>query len=207
MTVVLLVRHGQTEANQRGYWQGWEDNLLTPVGHAQARAVARRIGQEFAPTVVYSSSLQRALQTAKPITEAVGCPLIPHDDLRELNFGEINGLTIAEFGQQYPELFDQWKDKANLDFVWPGGESRREFFTRVWRAVDDIVAAHPKGEVTIVGHGGSLRAALARLLPDQFTDWWAYDLHNACLSMVEHTAEGAALRVLNDCSHLDVVTT
>ncbi len=203
MTTVLLVRHGQTEANKTGYWQGWADTSLTPEGHRQASAVARRIERDHALVAVYTSTLQRALQTARPIAEAAGCPLLPHDDLRELHFGDINGLSIAEFRQQYPDLFQQWTDKTNLDFAWPGGESRRSFFTRVWRAVDDIVAAHPDGEVVIVGHGGSLRAALARLLPDQFTDWWSYDLHNAGLTIVEFTAQGATLRALDDCAHLD----
>ncbi|MGB9593489.1 MAG: histidine phosphatase family protein [Anaerolineae bacterium] len=204
MTTLLLVRHGATQANEIGYWQGWEDTSLTEVGMAQAQVVARRIAREFTPVAVYSSSLRRALQTAEPIARAVACPLIPHDGLREIHFGQISGLSLEQFRKGFPGLFEAWTDKTNLDFAWPGGESRRAFFTRVWGAVDEILAAHPGAEtVVIVAHGGSLRAALAYLLPDQFTNWWTYDLRNASLTVVDVALGAADLRLLNDCTHLD----
>ncbi|MDH7488618.1 MAG: histidine phosphatase family protein [Anaerolineae bacterium] len=204
MTTLLLVRHGATQANEIGYWQGWEDTALTEVGMAQAQAVARRVAREFAPVAVYSSSLRRALQTAEPIAQAVACPLIPHDGLREIHFGQISGLSLEQFRKGFPALFEAWTDKTNLDFAWPGGESRRAFFTRVWGAVDEILAAHPGDDtVVIVAHGGSLRAALAYLLPGQFTNWWTYDLRNASLTVVDVAAGEAQLRLLNDCAHLD----
>ncbi len=202
MATLLLVRHAATDANIAGYWQGWEDTPLAPIGLAQAQAVARRIAREFAPAAVYASSLRRALQTAEPIAQAVGCPLIPHDGLREINFGQVSGLTIEQFRERFSGLFEAWTDKTNLDFEWPGGETRRAFFTRVWEAVKQILAAHPEQEVAIVGHGGSLRAALALLLPERFTDWWAYDLGNASLTVVDVTAGTARLRLLNDRTHL-----
>lgn len=205
MTVLLLVRHGVTKANEIGTWQGWDDTVLTPLGHQQALAVARRIAGEFSPQVVYTSSLLRARQTAEPIAQVARCRLIPHDGLREINFGEVSGLTVGQFREKFVGIFEAWADKRDVDFVWPGGESRRAFFTRVWRAMDEIVKAHPSGEVVIVGHGGSLRAALSYLLPREFTNWWTYELHNASLSVVEITKAGPALKLLDDCAHLDGV--
>jgi len=203
VTVLLLVRHGVTEANEIGTWQGWDDTALTPLGHEQALAVARRIASEFSPQAVHTSSLLRARQTAEPIAQAARCPLIPNPGLREINFGDVSGLTIEQFRAKFAGIFEAWTDKRNVDFVWPGGESRRAFFTRVWRAMDEIVKAHPLGEAVIVGHGGSLRAALAYLLPREFTDWWTYELRNASLSVVEITKAGPALKALNDCAHLE----
>lgn len=204
MTTLLLVRHGATQANEIGYWQGWEDTSLTEAGLAQAQAVAQRIAREFTPVAVYSSSLRRAMQTAEPIARATARPLIPHDGLREIHFGQISGLTLEQFRKGFPGLFEAWTDKTNLDFSWPGGESRRAFFTRVWAAVDEILAAHPEDETAVVvAHGGSLRAALAYLLPGQFTNWWAYDLRNASLTVVDVVAGEAQLRLLNDCAHLE----
>jgi len=202
MTTLLLVRHGVTAANLLGYWQGWEETRLTPAGVRQAEAVARRIAAEFAPAAVYSSTLRRAAQTAEPIALAAGCPLIRCEGLREINFGEVSGLTIPEFRARFPGLFEAWTDKTNLDFQWPGGESRRDFFTRVWGAMDAIIAAHPSDEVVVVGHGGSLRAALAHLLPERFTEWWLYELGNTSLTVVDMGASGTTLRVLNDRAHL-----
>ncbi len=203
MTTLLLVRHGATQANEIGYWQGWEDTALTDIGLAQAHAVAQRIAREFAPVAVHSSSLRRAMQTAEVIARAVARPLISHDGLREIHFGQVSGLTLEQFRKGFPGLFEAWTDKTNLDFAWPGGESRRAFFTRVWAAVDGILAAHPGDEtVVVVAHGGSLRATLAYLLPDQFTNWWAYDLGNASLTVVDIAAAEPRLRLFNDCAHL-----
>jgi broad specificity phosphatase PhoE len=203
MTTLLFVRHGVTEANQIGYWQGWEETSLEPVGVQQAEAVARRIATEFAPQAVYTSTLRRAVQTAEPIARAAACPLVLCDGLKEINFGEVSGLTIAQFREKFTGLFEAWTDKTNLDFHWPGGESRRGFFARVWGAVDGIIAAHPDGDVVVVGHGGSLRAALAHLLPGEFTDWWLYELGNASLTVVEVPPSGeAVLKALNDSAHL-----
>lgn len=204
MTTLLLVRHGATEANDIGYWQGWEDTALTDIGLAQAHAVAQRIARDFAPRAVYSSSLRRAMQTAEPIARAAGCPLTPHDGLREIHFGQVSGLTIEQFRARFPGLWEAWTDKTNLDFQWPDGETRRAFFTRVWAAIDEILAAHPGDQtVVVVGHGGSLRAALAYLLPDRFTNWWTYELRNTSLTVVDIAEGQARLRLLNDCAHLD----
>jgi broad specificity phosphatase PhoE len=202
MTRLVFVRHGVTEANRIGYWQGWEETSLAPEGLAQADAVAGRIASEFAPQTVYTSPLRRAVQTAEPIARAAACPLVLCDGLKEINFGQVSGLTINQFRDRFASLFEAWTDKTNLDFHWPGGESRRGFFTRVWIALDGIIAAHPAGEVVIVAHGGSLRAALAHLLPTDFTDWWLYELGNTSLTVVEIAEDGnATLKSLNDCAH------
>jgi broad specificity phosphatase PhoE len=204
MTDLLLVRHGQATHNVAGRWEGWGPTPLTRHGRQQAKAVARRLASSFPPiTRVYSSPLLRAWQTAKEIGRELELVPLARDDLKEINFGQVSGLTLEGFRTTMPELFDRWKDKGNLAFQYPGGEQRLAFFERVGRAVDDITAMHPAEQVVIVAHGGTLRAALAHLFPETMKDWWTYTLQTASLTHAGVRTEGNNLLALNDCQHLD----
>nr|HID14460.1 histidine phosphatase family protein [Anaerolineae bacterium] len=203
MTELILIRHGQTHANVAGRWQGWSDSTLTSLGQTQAEAVARRLAAEHSRVAaLYSSPLRRALQTATIIGAALGLRPVSVDDLKEINFGELNGITLKEMEAQYPALFARWKNKADTEFEWPDGERRADFFRRVALACDRILALHPNDSVVIVAHGGTLRACLAHLLPDQLGQWWSYTIDHCAITRVTTGAAGARLLALNDVTHL-----
>ena len=124
------------------------------------------------------------------------------DDLREVNFGRLDGITIEKMEAHHPALFTRWKNKADMGFTWPGGERRADFFSRVAHACDRILARHPHGRVVVVAHGGTLRACLAHLLPEQMSDWWGYRLDNCGLTRVSVEGDHARLLALNDSMHL-----
>lgn len=203
MTDLVLVRHGQTQANVVGRWHGWSDHPLTPVGRAQAKAVARRLApRRGSIAALYTSPLRRALQTAQIIGNVLGLDPITMHQLKEINFGELNGVSLEEMEAQYPALYARWQDKTDMTFQWPGGERRADFFRRVADACDRILARHPSETVTIVGHGGTIRACLGHLLPDELGQWWRYSLDNCGVSRVKVEESGAQLLVLNDTDHL-----
>lgn len=205
MTALILIRHGQTEANVEGRWEGWSDGTLTPSGWAQARSVAHRLAAECGRiTVLYSSPLRRALQTAAVIGEALELQPVSVNDLREMDFGELDGISLDEMKAQHPTLFACWKDRADMEFKWPGGERRINFFRRIACACDCILALHPDDSVMIVSHGGTLRALLAHLLPGELNQWWEYALDNCGITRVnvDGKGNGARLLVLNDNAHL-----
>jgi alpha-ribazole phosphatase len=147
--------------------------------------------------------LNRAWQTAQPIAQRLGLDATTHDGLREIDFGEVSGLTQEAFRESMPEIYARWQDRTDLTFQYPGGEQRRGFFQRVAGALDKIVGQHPDETVAVVSHGGTLRAGLAHLLPDTMNDWWSYALDNASLTYVR-TGRGANFLIaLNDCQHLE----
>ncbi|MFQ6101792.1 MAG: histidine phosphatase family protein [Anaerolineae bacterium] len=205
MTELIFVRHGQTEANVAGRWEGWSEGTLTPFGQAQAEAVARRLANEDrhdGVAALYTSPLCRAFETARIIGAALGLQPVSVNDLREIDFGELDGITLAEMEAQRPALFARWKNRADMEFEWPGGERRIDFFHRVAGACDRILALHPEGHVVIVAHGGTLRGCLAHLLPGQLDQWWEYALDNCGLTYVSVEGTGARLLMLNDGAHL-----
>ena len=204
MTELLLIRHGQATHNVEGRWEGWSEVPLTPDGYQQAEALARRLSTWLPPVShLYSSPLPRAWQTAQAIARALELSPVPHEGLREIDFGQVSGHTMDTFRTSMPEVYALWQNRADLTFQFPGGEQRQAFFWRVGRALDEIVEQHSGEQVAVVAHGGTLRAGLAHLFPDTMHDWWNYALDNASLTHVRITKEVNELVRLNDCQHLE----
>jgi broad specificity phosphatase PhoE len=200
---LILIRHAETVANVQRRWVGWNDTPLTDRGLAQAEAIARRLAAEVNDAVaLYTSPLPSARRTAEVIGQALGLDPVPLDGLREINFGDMDGVTLEEMKTLYPDLYERWRDRMNVEFTWPGGESRSGFFRRVEATCRDILARHSQGTVLIVAHGGTLRAMLACLLPEQMSQWWGYELGHCTLTRVLLEDGRASLIALNDATHL-----
>lgn len=203
MTELLLVRHGQTDSNLHGRWQGWDGTPLNQQGEREAALIARRLAQpEETIAALYASPLRRAWQTAERIGEALNLSPVPHDGLKEMNFGQISGVTLDEFRERFPDLHKRWTDKLDLTFTFPGGEQRAQFFQRVGEAMEGVVEHHPDQKVVVVAHGGTLRACLVHYLPAEFSQWWTYELGNCSLTRLEVREERAKLLVLDERAHL-----
>ena len=203
MTELFLVRHGQTDSNLQGRWQGWDGIPLNQQGEREATLIARRLAQtEEGIAALYASPLRRAWQTAERIGEVLNLSPVPHDGLKEINFGQISGITLDEFWERFPDLYKRWRDKMDLTFTFPGGEQRTHFFQRVGEAMEEIVERHPDQKVVVVAHGGTLRAGLVHYLPVEFSEWWTYELGNCSLTRLEVRDGRAKLLVLNDRAHL-----
>jgi broad specificity phosphatase PhoE len=203
VTGLVLVRHGQATHNLDHRWEGWGSTPLTQVGQRQAEALARRlVTWTPAITQVCSSPLLRARQTAEPIARHLGLSVVFHSGLREIDFGQLSGLTLEEFCETMPQVYARWRNRSDMTFRFPGGEQRQAFFLRVGRALDEIIARFLGEQVVVVAHGGTLRAGMAHLIPGTMRDWWAYDLDNASLTHVRVGEEGSTLVALNDRLHL-----
>jgi len=142
---MLIVRHGQSEWNAAGRWQGQEDPPLSPLGRAQAGAAAGRVG---AVDLVVASDLQRAVETAAIIAETIGVgPVLVEPELRERHAGEWQGLTKVEIEEAWPGYLEAG-DRP------PGFEPTDRFSERVHGALDRLEAAHRGATMLVVSHGG-----------------------------------------------------
>jgi broad specificity phosphatase PhoE len=152
-TRVLLVRHGQSEWNAVGRWQGQADPPLSDVGRAQARSAARSLG---ALDAVFASDLQRATETATIIAGELGVgPVVVDPDLRERDAGEWSGLTRAEIEEQFPGYLDSTPSfAAGAARRPPGWEPDDSVLERALRALATIGSAVDGGDVLAVTHGG-----------------------------------------------------
>ncbi len=199
MTELLLVRHGESQFNAERRWAGWDDfSPLTALGEAEAHAVASRLALEDGIGALYASPLLRAWQTAQIISKTLGIGPVQHDGLREVNVGQVAGLTMEEFATQLPGHYERWQERSDSGFTWPGGENRHEFFLRAGRAVEEIANGHPGEKVVVVCHGGVIRATLVYFLPQECGEWWTYRLQTGSLTRLAVGSNGNRLLALNE---------
>ncbi len=149
-TRLVLIRHGETDWNVEGRYQGQADPPLNARGVAQAQELARRL-QGVGLDLLYSSPLRRARQTAEIIAQALGIPLYLEPRLKEIAQGEWETLLVTEIQERYPELFQRWETEP-WSVQIPGGETLAQVQERVYQAVDEILARHPGKTIGLVAH-------------------------------------------------------
>jgi broad specificity phosphatase PhoE len=145
VTTILLARHGETDWNRDGIWQGWADPPLNETGRAQARELAEQL-RTTPFDAVYSSDLRRAHETALIVAEPHAVPVVADAGLREIDIGPWSGLTQAEIEARFPHG------------ERPDGETRDQHAARVLEAVERIARDHSGERILLVTHGGTMRA-------------------------------------------------
>jgi len=154
MTQLVLIRHGETDWNIEGRWQGQSDVPMNARGHRQAQEVARKLaGSGIA--AIYSSDLVRAYATAEALAGQTGLEIHTDERLREINQGEWQGMLVSEIQERYASRFENRRQNP-LTIAPPGGETVAEVQERVVSAVEEILQRHPDERVAIVSHGFAL---------------------------------------------------
>lgn len=201
-TELYLVRHGETEWNKLGRFQGCTDIELSDDGIQQAKLLMEKLENKF--DYIYTSPLSRAVQTATIINQdTVDRKPIIIQDLREINFGAWEGLTSEQIKEQYPSEFQTWRtDEAKANLV--GGDlSLKNASTRVTNAILNIVNEHIGKRIVIVAHGGIIKAGLIGLFEWKMTMYHRFFLGNTSVSKISFGQNlNPTLITLNDISHL-----
>ncbi len=160
MTRLSLARHGRTDWNVEGRYQGQIDQPLNDEGKAQARELAdTRDGRMF--DAIFSSDLQRATVTAAIVAGKLGIPLHIDPRLREVNLGEWEGMLVSDIKVTYPK---EWKalSRDPVNGRPPQGESIAEVSQRMEQVAAEIVDLWPEGHILVVSHGMALATLVAR---------------------------------------------
>ena len=205
---LFLVRHGETIWNKEKRFQGQIDIPLNQQGIIQSKIISKRLaGLTF--DVCYASNLSRAKETAALIAEPHHLPVQECAELREMNFGLWEGLTLAQIKENSgEELSAWWADPMNVRP--PQGETLSEVVERTTQAVQSIVQQNQNhnqtGNILLVTHGGVIRCLVAKALEMSFKQYWRIRQDNVALSIIEYYQDDkAVLTLLNDCSHLSPI--
>ncbi len=203
MTTLFFVRHGETEWNRIGRWQGHADIPLTAQGREQAVLLAERFaaeGQTF--DHIYASDLGRAFDTAQIIASALGMPVHPLIELREMHLGNWSGLTSTEIKARYADDWDAFE--RGIDFRRGAhGETIAEIRERVAALIEKLVVEHPAQQLLIVSHGGTIRTAM-QYVQQQTGD--STDIFIGNTSVTEIRVENGHYTIVraNDRTHLSL---
>jgi broad specificity phosphatase PhoE len=207
-TTLLLVRHAETTDNASMRLSGWTDTDLSPRGENQVELLADHFNRHHGHVeALYSSPLLRARRTAQAIGSLTGHSPILLDDLREMFFGELDGRPFEELREAYAHLLEADENGDLDDFVWPSGESRSAFTSRVLRVTDFIARRYQGQPVGVVTHGGVIATLMTILHGESAANWRKWVVPNASLTEVvwdpaSHTGE---LVRHGDATHLEAL--
>lgn len=198
---IILIRHGVTLWNHEFRYQGHTDIALGETGLRQAQLLQKRFsGQEI--RAIYSSDLERAVQTAAVIAEPHGIEVITDPRLREINFGVWEGLNYSEIEARYPALLKVWLETPHLLEI-PQGETFPAVLERAMSCISEITAGKPAGNTVIVSHGGTISALLCGFLEQPLTRMRTYRQSNAAVNILSINENGVLAETINDISHLE----
>lgn len=202
-TTLILVRHGETPWNALGKIQGCTNTNLEETGKRQAHLLASGLSKSAQETTtIYSSPLNRALETADIIGSTLKLPVQIKEALTEINFGLWEGHSFKEVKELYKEDYERWLTDTKEAPI-SGGESLKAASLRAKDCLYQIAHAHPNETVIVVSHCGFIKTAILGLFDLKMTMYHQLALSNCCISTVRiNDDQKPILMMLNDTSHL-----
>ena len=200
MTEIILIRHGETEWNLSGRWQGHADSALSPRGVAQAEALSMRMGKEDVDQV-YASDLERAQHTARLAGSEANWTFSLMPELRERDLGVLEGLTTDEMLVEYPDVYRSFREDGP-EYQPPGGESFKQFCDRCSSAVEKLALLHCGKKIVAVTHGGVLGAIFRYVLRIPLDADRNFVLLNCSLNRIQKDGDRWNLVSWGDVAHL-----
>jgi broad specificity phosphatase PhoE len=200
-TTTILLRHGDTRLSPEHRFSGLRDVPLSANGARQARAAACRLAAGAPIDAVVSSPLQRAVATAAIAEDELGLTAVIDDDLRETDFGEWDGFTLAEIQQRWPTAAEVWR--RDPEQAPPGGESFAATAHRVNGACDRLLRDHGGQTVLVVSHITPIKILLCQALGVPLGTLYRLYFGSACINEIQWHGRGfASVHRVNDTSHL-----
>jgi len=200
--LLILVRHGETESNRERLALGREDVPLNERGRRQAAALTASLAGVPA-TAIYASPLRRAVETARPLAEALGLEVQVDEDLIEMAVGDLEGLSPQELSDRHGDFLREWFSTQAGNLRMPGGESLQDVQDRAWAAIERLRERHPEETVVVVTHNFTIHAILCRALGLPLASFRRLRHDLAAKAFLELRDDRVIVISLNDTCHLE----
>lgn len=200
MTKFILVRHGQTEWNLCGRYQGQSDTELSAAGIKQAEILAEHFPADKIDAI-YSSDLKRAFITAEKVGEKYQCPVIKEPAFREICFGDWEGLTYEQITEKWPYALADFFQRPDILEI-PNGESFLAVQTRAVNKIKELAASNNDKTLAIFAHGAIIRTILAAAVNSPLRYLWSFRQDNTAVSIIIYDCGGFMLQLANSTEHL-----
>jgi alpha-ribazole phosphatase len=202
---IYLVRHGETESNRERRYQGWTESPLSELGLRQAEKVGHYLSARGVDEL-FCSDLKRALHTARVIGSGCGMKPLVTPLLREINFGQWEGLTFEEIERSWGSEISRWLDDPFHESA-PGGETLKEVCARMSAFFEQLVERSTADRrIVAVSHGGSIRALLYSVLNLDRASFFDLKIDNASISLIRKAGDRFIVDYYNRVHHLEVGT-
>ncbi|MDD5748650.1 MAG: histidine phosphatase family protein [Actinomycetota bacterium] len=200
MTRIVIARHGRTKWHVEGRYAGTTDVPLDDYGRTQAKRVAETLSDEKIDAV-FSSPASRCLELAQIVALEHGLSVEKDERLREINFGDWDGMTFADILKRDGDAVSRWTSNPTSPTV-PGGESVTDVYSRTWEWVSEVGSRFPGCCVFVASHGGPIRTIVAGILDLPLSRVFRTNVDLASISVVNYEGEFSNVEKLNDTCHL-----
>ncbi len=200
---LYLVRHGETKSNIERRYQGWSESPLSQAGIRQAEKAAHFLGRQNL-SGLYCSDLSRAFHTARVIGNSSGLKPEATPLLREINFGQWEGLNYEEIENGWGNEIRLWLDDPFNNSA-PNGETLGEVSERMRNFLEHLTEqSRDEKRIAAVSHGGSIRALLYHVLDLDTSSFWDIKIDNASISLIRKEKEKFKVVYYNRTDYLEM---
>ena len=201
MLKLILVRHAITEDNKGCKLSGHIDSILSEEGKKQIKGLNKFLQLEKIDKI-YTTTSSRTKYTVEEIAQERNMEIIEKDTLKEISFGDFEGLDFNEIKDRYPDEFQKMIDEG-YNYRYPNGESLVDSYNRVVKEIKDIVNNNDNKNILICSHGGTIRNILTYLISNSYNYHWNFRIDNCSVTTLEIDNGFAVINNMNDTSFLN----
>lgn len=200
MVKLILVRHAITVDNQKNRLSGHIDSSVSEEGKEQIHKITNYL-KNFDIDKIYTTTSSRTKDTVKKLSELKSIDIIEKESLKEISFGDFEGLTFKEVENRYPEEFQDMIKKGN-EYKYPNGESLIDSYNRVCTELDNIISNCDNQTILICSHGGTIRNIITYLISNSYKYHWNFKIDNGSVTILEIQDGFTVITAMNNTSFI-----
>lgn len=200
MVKLILVRHALTVDNQKSRLSGHIDSYISEEGKEQIDKITNYL-KDFDIDKIYTTTSSRTKDTVKKLSELKSIEIIEKESLKEISFGDFEGLTFDEIKDKYPKEFQDMIEKG-YEYKYPNGESLIDSYNRVCIELDNIISNNDDRTILICSHGGTIRNIITYLISNSYKYHWNFKIDNGSVTILEVQDGFTVITTMNNTSFI-----
>ena len=200
MVKLILVRHALTVDNQKSRLSGHIDSSISEEGKEQIDKITNYL-KDFDIDKIYTTTSSRTKDTVKKLSELKSIEIIEKESLKEISFGDFEGLTFDEIKDKYPKEFQDMIEKG-YEYKYPNGESLIDSYNRVCIELDNIISNNDDRTILICSHGGTIRNIRTYLISNSYKYHWNFKIDNGSVTILEVQDGFTVITAMNNTSFI-----
>ena len=200
MVKLILVRHALTVDNQKSRLSGHIDSSISEEGKEQIDKITNYL-KDFDIDKIYTTTSSRTKDTVKKLSELKSIEFIEKESLKEISFGDFEGLTFDEIKDKYPKEFQDMIEKG-YEYKYPNGESLIDSYNRVCIELDNIISNNDNRTILICSHGGTIRNIITYLISNSYKYHWNFKIDNGSVTILEVQDGFTVITAMNNTSFI-----
>lgn len=200
MTKLILVRHALTTDNQDNKLSGHIDSIVSEIGKKQIDKLTTYL-QKVDIDKIYTTTSSRTKDTVQKIANLKKINIIQKEALKEISFGDFEGITFEKIKKNHPKEFQDMIDKG-YEYKYPNGESLIDSYKRVANEISEIIIDNKDKTILICSHGGTIRNIITYLISNSYEYHWNFKIDNASVTILEVENGFTVVNTMNNTSFI-----